>query len=81
MVKAIIDVNKETNKLLNVLKAEYSLRDKSEAINKLAREYERFVKIGPQIRPEYIRKFKRIRKQNPIKIGTIEDFKNRYGLK
>ena len=60
MVKAIIDIDKETNKLLNILKAEYGLKDKSEAINKMAREFKRFVKTEPEVRPKYIRKLKRI---------------------
>ena len=36
MVKAIIDVNKDTNRILNIIKAEYDLKTKSEAIEKLA---------------------------------------------
>lgn len=80
MVKAIIDINKETNRILNVLKAEYGLKDKSEAINTMAHEFKRFVKIEPEIRPEYIKKLKRIQKQKHIKIGNIEDFRKRFGL-
>lgn len=81
MVKAIIDIDKETNRMLNVLKAEYALKDKSEAINKMAHEFKRFVRIEPEVRPEYIRKLKRIHRQKTIKIGTLEDFRKRYGLK
>ena len=36
MVKAIIDVNKETNRILNIIKAEHDLKTKSQAIEKLA---------------------------------------------
>ena len=36
MVKAIIDINKETNRILNIIKAEHALRTKSAAIEKLA---------------------------------------------
>ncbi len=80
MVKAIIDIDKETNRILNVLKAEYGLKDKSEAINTIAHEFKKFVKIEPEIRPEYIKKLKKIQKQKHIKIGTMEDFRKRYGL-
>ena len=80
MVKAIIDIDKEANRVLNILKAEYGLRDKSQAINKMAHEFKRFVKIEPEIRPEYVKKLKRIQKQKPIKIGTMEDFRKRFGL-
>ncbi|MBI4010016.1 MAG: DUF2683 family protein [Candidatus Aenigmarchaeota archaeon] len=81
MVKAIVDIDKEANKVLNILKAEYGLKDKSQAINKMAREFKKFVKIEPEVRPEYIRKLKRIQKQKKIRIGTIDDFRKRYGLK
>lgn len=81
MVKAIVDIDKEANKVLNILKAEYGLKDKSQAINKMAEEFKRFVKIEPEVRPEYIRKLKRIKKQKAIKIGSLEDFSKRYGLK
>lgn len=80
MVKAIVDIDKEANRILNILKAEYGLKDKSEAINKMALEFKKFVRIEPEIRPEYIRKLKRIQKQKPIKIGSTRDFRKRYGL-
>ena len=81
MVKAIIDIDKETNKLLNLLKAEYGLKDKSQAINRMAEEFKRFVRVDPEVRPEYIRKLKRIQKQRRIRIGSLNDFRKRYGLK
>ncbi len=81
MVKAIVDIDKETNKMLNILKAEYGLKDKSQAIDKMAEEFKRFVKIEPEVRPEYIKKLMKIHRGRHIKIGTVEDFKKRYGLK
>lgn len=81
MVKAIVDIDEEANKVLNHLKAEYGLKDKSQAINLMAEEFKRFVRIEPEVRPEYIEKLKRIRKGKHIKIGSIEYFRKRYGLK
>jgi len=78
MVKAIIDINKETNKVLNHLKAEYGLRDKSQAINVMAAQFKRVVRTEPEIRPEYIRKLKRIQKQKRIR---VDDFAKEFGLK
>ena len=34
-----------------------------------------------EVRPEYIEKLKKIQKGKHIKIGSIKDFKKRYGLK
>lgn len=78
MVKAIVEINEETNKVLNHLKAEYNLKDKSQAINVMAKEFKRFVRIEPEVRPEYIRKLKRIQKE---KTHKIEDFAKEFGLK
>ena len=78
MVKAIIDINKETNRVLNILKAEYALKDKSQAIDLMAREFKSFVRIEPEVRPEYIRKLKRAQKQKRIR---IDDFAKEFGLK
>jgi len=81
MVKAIVDINEEANKVLNHLKAEYNLKDKSQAINVMAKEFKRFVKVEPEVRPEYIKKLMKIHKGKHIKIGSIENFRKRYGLK
>jgi len=78
MVKAIIDIDKEANRVLNILKAEYGLKDKSQAINKMAKEFKRFVKIEPEVRPEYIKKLMKIHKG---KHRRVEDFAKEFGLK
>ncbi|MBI2084601.1 MAG: DUF2683 family protein [Candidatus Aenigmarchaeota archaeon] len=78
MVKAIVDINKEANKVLNVLKAQYGLRDKSEAINKMAKDYKTYVSIEPKLRPEFIRKMLKRQKEKTIR---IKDFAKYYGLK
>jgi len=81
MVKAIIDISEETNRVLNHLKVEYGLKDKSQAINTMAAEFKKIVRTEPEVRPEYIKKLKRIQKQKAIKIGSVDDFRKRYGLK
>jgi hypothetical protein len=36
MVKAIVEIDEEANKVINVLRAQYDLKDKSQAINEMA---------------------------------------------
>lgn len=74
MVQAIVDVNERTNRLLNIIKAKYGLRTKSESIDKMAQEYEEDI-LEPQLRPEYVRKLKRIEKEKPIHIGGPKELK------
>lgn len=78
MVKAIIEIDEEANKILNIIKAEYGLKDKSEAINRMAEEFKRFVKIEPEVRPEYIKKLMKIHKG---KHRRVENFAKEFGLK
>jgi hypothetical protein len=80
MVKAIIDIDKETNRVINVLKSQFGLTDKSQAINEMARQYRDLV-LESDIKPEYLGKFKRIQRESIIRIGSAEDFRKRYGLK
>lgn len=77
MVKAIVNIDKEANKVINILKAQYGLKDKSQAINKMAKEFKEFV-LESDVRPEYIRKLKRIQKE---KTHKVKDFAKEFGLK
>lgn len=57
MVKAIINIREETNKILNIIKAKYGLKDKSEAIDKMAEEYGEKV-LEVELRPKVLEAFK-----------------------
>ncbi|AKB80756.1 hypothetical protein MSBR3_0178 [Methanosarcina barkeri 3] len=79
MVQAIINIDDHTNKILNIVKAKYGLKDKSAAIIKTAEEYEDMI-LEPELKPEYIEKLKEIEKTEAIDVGTIENLRKRYGL-
>ncbi len=77
MVQAMININEEANKVLNIVKAKYGLKDKSEAINIVVKEYEQEF-LEPELRPEYIEKALSIHKQPSIKVGTVENLRKRH---
>lgn len=79
MVQAIINIDERTNRVLNIVKAKYGLKDKSAAIDRMAAEYEEEI-LDPAVRPEYIEKLKKIEKQEAIEVGTVENLRKRYGL-
>lgn len=79
MVQALINVSDKANRVLNILKAQYSLRDKSEAINKMAEIYEKEL-LEPEVRPEYVTKAGKIMKQKAINVGTVDDLRKRYAV-
>jgi hypothetical protein len=80
MVQAMINIEERTNHVLNILKAKYDLKDKSQAIDIMAQQYEETL-LQPELRPEYIKKAQSIMRQKSIRIGSMEDFDKRYGLK
>jgi len=61
MVQAVINIEENTNRVLNIVKAKFGLRDKSEAINLVVNEYEQ-TELEPQLRPEYKAKLANIMK-------------------
>ena len=55
MVQAVINVPENVNRVLNVVKAKYGLKDKSEAITIVVSEYEQEF-LEPELRPDYKKK-------------------------
>jgi len=80
MVKAIVEIDEEANKVINILKAQYGLKDKSQAINEMAKQYKVLV-LESEVRPEYLRKLEKTRKEPIVRIGNAKDFREKYGLK
>ena len=62
MVQAMIDISEEVNHILNIVKARYKLKDKSEAISKIVIECGENI-IEPELRPEYLKKLEKIEKE------------------
>ncbi|VVB67721.1 Uncharacterised protein [Candidatus Norongarragalina meridionalis] len=78
MVYAVVNITEEANRVLNIVKAKYGLRDKSQAICQMAQEYDDKL-LEPELRPEYVKKAKRIMREKSIHVGSMGDFKKRYG--
>ena len=76
MVQALVELNENTNRVLNVVKAKYGLKDKGEAIQLVVEKYIE-EENEPELRPEFIEKMKRIEKQKSIR---VKDLEKRYGL-
>lgn len=78
-MQAIINIDDHTNRILNIVKAKYGLKDKSAAIIKMAEEYEDLI-LEPELKPEYIEKLREIEKTEAIEVGTVENLRKRYDL-
>ena len=76
MVQALIDLDENTNRVLNIVKAQHGLKDKGQAIKFIVTEYIE-LENEPALRPEFIEKMQEISKQKSIR---VDDFAKRYGL-
>lgn len=77
MVQALVELDENTNRVLNIVKAKYGLKDKGKAIELVVSSYIEQQK-EPELKPEFIEKIKKIGKQKNI---PVKDFAGRYGLK
>ena len=77
MAQAVINIGEYEDRIINIVKGKYGLKNKSDAVNMIIEEYgEKY--LEPELRPEYIEKANRIKKQKAI---PVSDFAKRYGLK
>lgn len=72
MVQAVVKLSEHTNRILNIVKAKYGLRDKSEAIERVSAEYEQEI-LEPELRPEFVASIQEAQKGKFRKIKNISD--------
>ena len=77
MVQALVKISENTNRVLNVVKAKYGLRDKGEAIEVVVEKY--IEDEGePELRPEFIEKIRRTEHKKGIKFKSVDELRKRY---
>ncbi len=74
MVKAIVEIDEKANRVLNIIKAKHGLKDKSQAINLMAQQFEEHL-LEPELRPEFIESLKASKNEKTIKVS---DFTKKY---
>ena len=74
MIQAMIEIPEEANQILNIVKARYNLRTKSEAIAKIVIECGANI-LEPELRPEYLQKLQRIEKEKGISFKNIDELR------
>jgi len=74
MVQAMIDISDEANQILNIVKARYNLKTKSEAIAKIVLECGRNM-LEPELRPEYLEKLQKLEKEKGIGFKNISELR------
>ena len=74
MVQAMIDISKQANQILNIVKARHNLKDKSKAIEKVVLDYGEDI-LEPELRPEFIEKLQKIKKQRGIRFKSVDELR------
>jgi len=69
MISARLTLNEYTNKVLNVIKAQFDLKDKSEALNKFINLFGEEV-VEKEAKDEYIKKILEIDERHVKKYGN-----------
>jgi hypothetical protein len=77
MVQALINIDENTNKVLNIVKAKYDLKDKSETVRFIVNRYLEETN-EPELRPEFAQKILAMEKHKAI---PITNFGKRFGLR
>ncbi len=66
MVQALIKLNEHEDRVLTIVKGKYGLKTKTDAIKFVIDKFEEEL-LGPELRPEYVEKIKRIQKTGKFK--------------
>ena len=77
MVQAMINISKKTNQILNIVKAKYNFKDKSQAIEQVVLKYGSEI-LEPELKPEFIEKMKKLEKEHNISL--LFDFKKDFNI-
>ena len=75
MVQSIVNLGEREDRIINIVKGKYGLKNKSQAINFVIEKFEES-NLEPELRPEYVKKIKKIEKE-----GKFSEFKNIDELK
>ncbi len=78
MVKNVINLDERESRIINIVKAKYGLKDKSQALSVIIKRYEE-CELEPQLRPEFVKDIEETLKKG--KFTKVKDFAEEFGLK
>jgi hypothetical protein len=78
MVKNVINLDERESRVINIVKAKYGLKDRSQALSVIIKRYEE-CELEPQLRPEFVKDIEDTLKKG--KFNKVKDFAEEFGLK
>jgi hypothetical protein len=77
LVKSIINLSERESRIINIVKAKYGLKDKSQALSIILKRYEE-CELEPQLRPEFVTEIEETRKRG--KFVKVKDFAKEFEI-
>lgn len=74
MVQAVINLGEYEDRILMIIKGKFGFKNKSDAINFVIDKFEEEF-IEPELKPEFVKKIKRIEKEKGIKFKDIDELR------
>ena len=75
MVKIMLDLGEHENKIVNVVKAEFGLSNKNEAIKLIIDKFEQEL-LEPKLRPKFVEELLKIDKEEGIEFKNMKQLRN-----
>ena len=72
MVKAIVNIDENANRILNIVKAKENLNDKSDALNLILNLFGKEM-LEPELKPDFIRELLEAQKEKTIKVKNFSE--------
>jgi hypothetical protein len=77
MVKSLVDLNERESRVINIVKAKYGLKDKSQALSVIIKRYEER-ELEPGLRPEFIEEVQKASKEG--KFIKVKDMAKEFDI-
>ena len=74
MVQSIVNLGEREDRILNIVKGKYGLKNKSQAMNFVIEKFEES-NLEPELRPEYVKKIRKIEKDKSIGFKDIDELR------
>ncbi|MBS3074100.1 DUF2683 family protein [Candidatus Pacearchaeota archaeon] len=72
-IKNVIELDKREDRVLNIVKAKFGLKNKSEAVTLVVKAYEE--SLEPELRPEFVERLKKIDSEKGIPFRNIGELR------
>ncbi|MSS74963.1 DUF2683 domain-containing protein [Candidatus Pacearchaeota archaeon] len=74
MVQSVIDVDERVDRVINIVKAKFGLKNKSEAVTMITNSYEQY-ELEPELRPEFVAEVRESEKEKGIPFKNIQELR------